>query len=412
MNVGCRIAGAALFACAISAETLASTSDDLANGIINLLELDAALSPIHRVSWKAGGGIQGPMQVTPAGEVVALVALTPSRVEFVRWNSEGKEVLRRAVQVPVPVVATRLTSEGGLVIVAEGALVKLGPDGMMLARRELPFSLRVPNELSHLVWAEAAATSDGAWIALPERLVLAGLDGKDVIVLAPIGVSCAMVPQVPDKECQERIHALGLVATEKGECLLAEDLTIWHKIKGGRYDHTEQLFLSLLSRSGEVRATRKFGETSTQKEWFWVERGSQNPTPFPEDFGLVRTRYNGKTVLREMAERREGGFVLALGEAGRGEIVRRLEADLKDRWRAPYIARWGTISASWTRGVLIFNEAMSISLFDEAGAKGEGHVEQQPDSKPRRDRTAIGQTPRGNWIVAWHDGWNPVNTDP
>lgn len=109
--------------------------------------------------------------------------------------------------------------------------------------------------------------------------------------------------------------------------------------------------------------------------------------------------------LYQIAERKEGGFVVVLNLDG-ADQVRRLDRNLSDRWRRGIGLGWGVLSPPWTDGVLFVDQQMHIALIDESPGLRRANID-CPDDMPRpaASRTTIGQIPGGEWIVAWHDGF-------
>ncbi len=336
---------------------------------------------------------------------MALVVVANGRMELVRWDIEGKEAFRRRVELATAVLDSRLEPDGSLVVVHEKEIVKLGSDGKTLAKR------RVPDGDSLAYWAkrtnssklhwEAAAAPAGAWIATPERLVFASLDGKDASVPAPIGVRCEAIHQPNERECKESLHTVSLVPNESGECLLVEELGIDHRIKGG-HDRTEQVVLSLVSRNGQVLVQRMFGKVESRLEWFWAEnRDSRSLMPSIPDFGFVRRRYSGLSRVTFIGERQGGGFITDVDD-DRCSTVRQLDSRLRDVWCGAIMRNGSTLSPAWTKGILI-DSGDYVNAYDEAGALR--YAELKPrEGEPERTpwNTTIGQMPSGDWIVAWH----------
>jgi hypothetical protein len=382
---------------------LAGALSAMADDTIHVTRIDSTLASTGRFTWAAGGEIQGPMQIAPAGEVIALVARAKGEMDLLRWSPEGKEVSGRRVELATAVLDSRLEPDGSLVVVDEKEIVKLGRDGKTLARRQVPelksVALSMRRGDDSKPQSKVAAASEGAWIVTPERLLFARFEGKDVNVPAPIGVRCEAIHQPDERECKEAIRAVTVVANEAGECLLSEELVIDHRVKGYSHDRTEQLVLSVVSRTGDVLAQRTFGKVESRLEWFWVERGSHNPTPFPSHFGIVRRRYSGLARLGIAGERRGNGFIAIL--EGR---VRLFDSRLRDiKWDGRFIdVGMIELSPAWTKGMLIVSGDY-VNTYDEAGMLH--YAELKPrEGEPERTplNTAIGQTPGGEWIVAWH----------
>jgi hypothetical protein len=384
---------------------LAGALSAMAEDAMHVARTNSALAPTGRFTWAAGGEVRGPMQVTPAGEVTALVARAKGEMDLVRWSADGKELLRRRVELAAAVFDSRLEPDGSLVVVDEKDIVKLGHDGRTLARRRVAELESVARYERYRVYGElrskAAAAPEGAWIATSERLLFAGFDGKGISVPAPIGVRCEAIHQPGGRGCKESIHTVSLVANESGECLLVEELGIDHRIKGG-HDRTEQLVLSLVSRTGELLAQRMLGKVESRLEWFWAEnRDSRSLMPSIPDFGLVRRRYSGLARLRIAGERQGKGFIV-IG-SGIGCRIRQFDPRLGDGWcRTILTAGMTELSPAWTKDILIVSGDY-VNTYDEAGALH--YAELKPrEGEPERTilNTAIGQTPGGDWIVAWH----------
>ncbi len=391
--------------------------------VILVYRLDANLEIARKVWWRAKGQITGELYFTPAEEVVALVTVG-ERMQFVRWTADGKELLRRPVDLTEP-KASRLNSDGTLTVVTDGALVKLGPDGRTLTRRALKVKFGEGDTV--------AASPGGAWFALSERLVFEGVDGRETVKWAPLGVDERNCDKHTSKQevCPAYIPVHKMLATERDECLLVETLAKSHEIAGDKTDTTRQSVLSLFRSDGQLLARRSIGKTEMKLEWFWSYQSPTNPTPIPTSFGLVRRRYYGQTDVWDLVEKPNGDFVAIVNGDGKG--LTRFDRELRDLWGVEsYNAGEGGISPSWTKGILFFSawagspsqsrlqgvRSYKCSAFDDQGGSyrsgGREIPENEQDPKPTGAaemtfhgdeymvffRSAIGQSASGEWMAA------------
>jgi hypothetical protein len=394
-----------------------------ADDVIWVYRLDASLEIARKVWWRAKGHIAGKLYFTPAEEIVGFV--TAERVEFVRWTADGKELLRRPVELTESIVTYRLNADGTLTVVTSRALVKLGPDGRILARRALNVRFGERDTV--------AASPGGAWFALPERLVFEGFDGRETVKPAPLGVE----ERECDKEesrrdlCPAYIPLREMLATERDECLLVETIAKSHEIAGGGTDTTRKSVLSLFRPDGQLLARRTLGKTEMKLEWFWSENhGSQSLAPSIPDFGLVRRRYYGETDVWGLVEKPNGDFVAIVIGSGIG--LTRFDRELRELWGVDsHNAGSGMISPPWTKGFLFFStraewpsltrmhgvRSNEFHAFDDQGGSyrwtSREIPENERDPKPTgvaektmydewavSFRGAIGQSPSGEWMVA------------
>ncbi len=348
--------------------------------------LDASLHTVGMAGLRAGGEIVGRVHVSPAGEIVALVATDRGRLDLVRWVAGGREVSRHAVDLAPPIKASRLAG-GALVVVTETAVARVALEDGRLTARATP--------VSPLGDTPVAATPHGAWFAFPERLVYQGLDGRQVTKPRPL------LP-VPGLEN----GFAGLFATERDECILAEERATHHAVKGrdGKPDRTFDVVLTLVGPGGDVLAQTAKGKLTTRWEWFWKEGSTAGP--LPRGIGIVRTRYHGSVHFEAFSERADGGFVVVVREdVGRDELrhdVMTLDRGLREGWRTPYrgIGAWGRLPPG-SKGILFRSGVAEIRSYAEAdGAEQSASLRYPPGVDPADVMgTALGSDGAGHWMV-------------
>lgn len=357
-----------------------------AGDALSLYRLDRALRVAQTVHWRADAAPVGPVHVSATGDVVALLPARDGAAELVRWDGQtGREVLRRPTGL-AGVLTSRLDGEA-LVVVTDREIVKLDArDGRALARAGG----------FQVLGAAVSAAPDGAWFGLPDRLLRFGLDGsraeRPLPIDAPPGV---------------RNRGMYLLATARGECLVAELRTMDHAVSGrdATPDRTSVAALALVSPTGDVLAQATRGRAHTWHEWFWAEGSTEGP--FPRGFGLVRTRYAGSIALEALAERPEGFVLVANERTGPkpGDETERLVAldrHLRERWSAPAGGMEFLGSPPSGRGGILFRTRLDmVRVFDDAnGAATVGELP-SPEDDPSVSLvgTALGRAPDGSWIV-------------
>jgi hypothetical protein len=330
---------------------------------------EARKVPVH-------GRLQGPVRVGPAGELVALVAAGPRRLQLVRWSPAGTETQRRELDLPGQVAAWRLLPDGGLTVVTTAVLARLDAAGRISARR--PLALPVAEALG-----VAVGLAD-VWLAFPDRLVHAGLEGDPRTRPAPIST--------PGHD----FRFLAMVATASGECLVAEGLHVSYPVSGtAAQDLSVQTVLSLLDAQGRVLATRTLGEIDTWRQWFWSETLPGNASALPSSMGLVRTRHGGTTEIALLAEAAPSGFLAV------GANLIRLDRQLQLTWSLPL--GYGlpvVLSPPWGSGLVLVAKGRHAFPFDEKGAtEFQAPSIAAQEGGPDLSRAALGRDPSGGWFL-------------
>jgi hypothetical protein len=206
-----------------------------------------------------------------------------------------------------------------------------------------------------------------------------------------------------------------MLATEREECLLAENVSHGYDVSGThRQDATDQGILSLLRSDGTLMAQRVLGKATSELEWFWIEgRDSRSLLPGIPNFGLVRRRHYGSTGVALHMERANGDILLDMSG-----VPKLYDRDLRQRWAAEggAVSPEG-VSPPWTRGISLFSAHKHgvTRVYDEQGKivsdtarwiaeKAWGpEPEYDPNAPPRPRkwaRVAVGQSPSGEWLVA------------
>lgn len=353
--------------------------------------LDEGLRVRSAASWDAGGALHGGVHVLPSGELLALVVPQEGIPRLVRWDAAGKEQARHDVDLPRTIRAARLASDGTLLVLTEDSLARVrASDGTVSRRRPLGAAVGA---------ASVAAAPDGAWLVSPERVAWEGLDGARSERAAPLGAASG------------RRNALaGLLVNGRNECLVAEQRTTEHVVKGrpASPDLTTERVLTLLAPAGEVVSTAALGEARTRREWFWSEKAPESTVPVPREAGLVRTRWDGTVEIEAWTESADGGFVLVLrekvGESGERRSVIGLDRGLRERWSRPYggdLAR--AMSPPSDSGFLVYSGPGHVWALEERGkAERPGFFGYPGGAHPSPDDgVAVGRAPDGWIVVEW-----------
>jgi hypothetical protein len=340
--------------------------------------------------------LAGRVHVLPSGEVVAVVEPDEGKPRLVRWSVQGKEVAARDVDVERGIRTTRLQADGTLVVVSGTSIAKLGADGAIVARQRLSFQVGD---------AIVAPSPRGAWFGFPDRLVYVGLDGTRVEKRMPLGV-----PASP------RNGLTGMLATENGDCLVAEENVLEHEVRGrdDEPDLTMQRVLTLVDVRGDVLARTTLGKIRTHWEWFWREDNQSSSVPIPKDAGLVRARYEGRIAVDGWSERQDGDFLLVLWEElvpdAPQRTLLRLDHSLRQRWKRPFEKRSGKdISPAWVPGLLVHGGPGRVISYDEAG-RSERFAFLTYPSEARLSGlrgVALGRDPAERWVVVEYGAYRP-----
>jgi hypothetical protein len=392
-----------------------ATSTAFADDVIWLYRLNEKLETTRELSWRAKGKIAGPLYFLPEREVMALVEAR-GRFELVRWTTAGKEARRTPVEMTGTLVASRLNGDGTLTVVTSDRLLRLAGDGRTLAQRALtlPMAEVALQEASADDERAVVASPGGAWFAFKDRLVYEGLDGKEMVKRAPIGLASRDY----EGEWFGRIPLIvvgSMLATERDECLLAENVSHGYDVSGThRQDATNQVVLSLIGSDGTLVAQRVLGKARSELEWFWIEdRGSQSLLPSIPTVGLVRRRHYGRVGVALHMGRANGDILLDI--SGMPKLYDHM---LRQRWAAEGGAVFPEgVSSPWTRGMLLFSAHKHgwTCVYDEQGKIVSDTVrwiaekawgpepEYDPNARPpprKWARAAVGQSPSGEWLVA------------
>jgi hypothetical protein len=204
----------------------------------------------------------------------------------------------------------------------------------------------------------------------------------------------------------------GAIANDSGELLVLErfeeDYPYGNVI--GFYDKVWPEVAVLLAPDGKVLMERSSGWAEKYREWFWtMSAGAQSPLSLPSDFGLVRTRHQGRGLGFEGKRVARGrDFLLHSSAGSSNDWIQRLDAKLEVRWKRKIPTFGGiVVSPSWTREILVHDgwcsEFASLDNDGRLTGKARFSVREISDeldtTNNRRPRFAIGQDPGGDWLL-------------
>lgn len=350
-------------------------------------EFDEGLQLMGEVHWEPVGRVPGGVHVVASGEIVAVV-VDGEKVRLSGWDVRGHERFRRAVKLGGEIRASRVDGHRSMIVVTNTEVVKLRlEDGTIVGRSPLGFDPAKAN---------VRASPQGAWFAFSDRIVWAGLDGRRTERPLPVAV-----PAAP------RNGLAAMLATERGECLLAEKKVTEHPVKGREHvpDVTTERVLTLLGPGGDVVGNTTFAIVRKRREWFWSEQTRGSTLPVPNDAGLVRTRWDGRVEIQAWGERADGDVVVVLWEElGHDERLRlvRLDRSLRKRWSRRFEGSEATaVSPPWTTGILVHAGLARVRSYDEQGESERAGSYSYPRDVDisKIAGVALGRGPDGRWIV-------------
>ncbi|MGC4067302.1 MAG: hypothetical protein QM784_22195 [Polyangiaceae bacterium] len=248
-----------------------------------------------------------------------------------------------------------------------------------------------------------------AWFQFDDRLVRIGLDASSIVVKLPLyrvdakfaGCFEGQHDKYPCEFVSGRDRLL--FGASDGGCYVKEPITHEFRVSGThRPDQPGTYALSSVGPNGQVRAQVHRGEVATKWEWFWSRKSPSNPTIFPEDWGVVRTRYRSSEGFVNLAERSNGDILLF---TARPNAVWRLNHTLKkERWKESIddVYMDGVVSPPWTRGLLT-TFAGRIFVLNDDGSGDRTAYYGDNDAMKREDfgpiRVAVGQSRNGEWLI-------------
>jgi hypothetical protein len=260
----------------------------------------------------------------------------------------------------------------------------------------------------------------GLWVVTAEAVAHHYLDGRPPLrKQRPLAggsalPSCETAPYEP---CSEGFHPAedGAFANDSGELLVLEQFKESYPYgdTSGFYDKVWPEVAVLLAPDGKVLMERSSGWAEKYREWFWtMGSGSQSPLGFPTDFGLVRTRHQGRGLGFEGKRVARGrDFLLHSSAGSSNDQIRRFNTKLDVVWtrKIPNLAGI-VVSPSWTREILVHDgwcsQLVSITEGGHMLEEGTfystevGEIWRELDTtNNKRPRFAIGQDPGGDWLL-------------
>jgi len=349
----------------------------------------ADLSPAGASAVKAGGVVEG-LWTGPDGGLTAAVRPERGAAVLLRLGADG-QAARQPLEVQGALAGAAPRPDGGAVVLTEVELARVDAGGRVLARRSLPRATPGPEAL--------AVGEAGVWQAFPDRLAHLALDGADASVKLPLfppPKECTATPQ--PGACRWQLETGLLVPLRGGGCLVQEALVIEHDASGP--NRTVQAALTILDTHGKVLAQALLGKVTSSLEWFNSGAG-QNLAGAPGKFTLVRRAYQGQTMVKLVGAR--GDDLLVVVREGASTRLKRLGPKLEERWdRHVQDGSAPALSPAWTRGILLYSGNRWVEAFDEQGTPGARDTFEPSGYDPSELRSAIGQTPAGEWLlVSW-----------
>jgi hypothetical protein len=200
-----------------------------------------------------------------------------------------------------------------------------------------------------------------------------------------------------------------MLASDDGELLVLDVFMEKYpvKIESQLSDQVWPSTITVMDTKGNVVTQKPFTWMKTNREWFWSVSVSQNPGPFPSDWGLVRTRYKTDGVSIGVPFASRGSEFLF--QSGKDEmVIHRIDHGLKTLWKrslqnlvAP------VVSPSWASPILIHDGiCQKFSTISERGTDKEEKSIEMADlyrelwkNDFKRPRFAIGQSTEGDWLL-------------
>jgi hypothetical protein len=363
-----------------------------------------------QAQWPAEGEIVKPLLPRPGGGMLALVEpAVPKALTLVSWSKEGKVLAQTTLSIDDDIVAAKVF--GSKLVVASATKV--------VEVDETDF-----RKMRHAAVAEAPAESViyeaspmGLWVVTAEAVAHHYLDGRPPLRRKrPLAGGSNLLPceTTPYEPCSEGFSPAkdGAIANDSGELLVLEQFKESYPYgdTSGFYDKVWPEVAVLLAPDGKVLMERSSGWAEKYREWFWtMGSGSQSPLGFPTDFGLVRTRHQGRGLGFEGQRAARGRDFLVEDSAGyRNDRIRRLNTNLDVVWTRKIPKLAGVVlSPSWTRTMLVHDGWCSefASLDDDGHLIGEARFsvreisDELDTTNNRRPRFAIGQDPGGDWLL-------------
>jgi hypothetical protein len=328
----------------------------------------------------------------------------------VSWSKEGKVLAQTALPIDNDIVAAKVFGSK-LVVASATKVVEVDETDFQKMRY-----VAVTEAPAEFVIYEASPM--GLWVVTADVVAHYYLDGRPPLrSKRPLAGGSALPPcktTQSNEPCSEGFQPAkdGAIANDLGELLVLEQFKEQYPYGDtpGFHDEVWPELAVLLAPDGKVLMERSSGWAEKYREWFWtMGSGSQSPLGFPTDFGLVRTRHQGRGLGFEGQRVARGRDFLVEGSAGyRNDQIRRFNTKLEVVWTRKIPKLAGVVfSPLWTRAMLVHNTRCSrfASLDDDGRLTGEARfsVDEISDelhaTKNKRPRFAIGQDPGGDWLL-------------
>ena len=363
--------------------------------------------------WQAEGEILEPLLPRPGGGMLALVK--PAAIKaltLVSWSKEGKVLAQTTLPIDDDIVAAKVFGSK-LVVASATKVVEVDETDFRKIRHAA-----VTESPAEFVIYEASPM--GLWVVTADVVAHHYLDGRPPLRRKrPLAGGSNLLPceTTPYEPCSEGFSPAkdGAIANDSGELLVQEQFKEKYPYGDtpGFYDEVWPELAVLLAPDGKVLMERSSGWAEKYREWFWtMGSGSQSPLGLPSDFGLVRTRHQGRGLGFEGQRVARGCDFLVEGSAGyRNDQIRRFNYKLDVVWTRTIPKLAGVVfSPSWTRTMLVHNGWCSrlVSITEDGHLLGEGtfystevgEIWRELDAtKNNRPRFAIGQDPGGDWLL-------------
>jgi hypothetical protein len=360
--------------------------------------------------WQAEGEILEPLLPRPGGSMLALVKPNATKaLTLVSWSKEGKVLAQTTLPIDDDIVSAKVFGSK-LIVATATKVVEVDETDFRKMRHAA-----VTEAPAEFVIYEASPM--GLWVVTAEAVTHHYLDGRPPLrKLRPLAGGSNLLPceTTPYEPCSEGFSPAkdGAIANDSGELLVLEQFKEKYPYGDtpGFYDKVWPEVAVLLAPDGKLLMERSSGWAEKYREWFWtMGSGSQSPLGLPSDFGLVRTRHQGRGLGFEGQRAARGRDFLVEGSAGsRNDQIRRFNSKLEVVWTRTIPNLAGVVfSPSWTRTMLVHNTRCSVfaSLDDNGRLIGEADLpvdeilEELHVTKNKRPRFAIGQDPGGDWLL-------------
>jgi hypothetical protein len=366
-----------------------------------------------QATWEVKAEIQPPMHPVPGGRMIALLKHgTTSERELVLWSKEGHELARAKLALTGEVTASRAFDKQLILVtaseVAEFETASLHPG------RVRKIAVAAGKDTKYL------PGPTGVWVVNDQELFYFDLDGrpplqkKRPLALAtnkppcPEAVGSVRAPCSAGFQPQEA----EMMVSDAGELLMLDVFRELYPVKPAGWSLPDQVWPSittLLDSNGSIVAQKVSSWMKTTREWFWSANGdSHNPTPFPADWGLVRTRYTTKGIGpgRLFGSHRADFLFWSRDDK---MTVHLWSRKLKPVWRRSIQELGGGFvsSPSWVSPMLFhdFRCFKNSKISDEGKSSADDEVvineilQEKDRTHNERPRFAIGQSAQGDWLL-------------